>query len=253
MTESQRVYKELKQEIVTCALAPGLSLSEAEMSVRYRASRTPIREACRKLCEESLMQMVPFRGYSIPSLTIEEYRNLYELQIAVEPSTAALATERATPAQIREIEGWASYEYNVGQPNSYYTFLEWNRNFHVSIAAATRNQAFLDIVRNVQTRLMRYYYHVIVMDSYGPELVNEHRELVQAIKTGDPELARKRATEHLANTSRRSSHIDLRSANFAADDLLVHDPAAWRAQAPPRGGVKVKKRVPALRRKVLSR
>jgi DNA-binding GntR family transcriptional regulator len=220
MTEARRIYQELKKDIVTCTLAPGLSISEQEMCTRYRASRTPVREACRKLCEESLMQMIPFRGYSIPPLTIEEYRNLNELQTVVEPATAALAAERATPAQIRDIESWATYEYNVGQQNSYYTFLEWNHSFHISIAVASRNQAFIDVVRNVQTRLMRYYYQVIVMDSYGPDLVMEHRSLTRAIKAGNQEQARERAMEHLANTSRRSMNVDLRSANYAVSDLL---------------------------------
>jgi hypothetical protein len=74
MTESKRIYGELKQDIVT-----------GQQNTR--------REACRKQCEESLMQMVPFRGYSIPSLTIEEYRHLRELQAAVDPAVAALAAK----------------------------------------------------------------------------------------------------------------------------------------------------------------
>jgi DNA-binding GntR family transcriptional regulator len=252
MTESKRIYKELKQDIVTCTLAPGLSISEQEMCDRYRASRTPVREACRKLCEESLMQMIPFRGYSIPPLTIEEYRNLRELQAAVDPAVAELAAERATPSQIKEIENWASYEYNVGQRNSYYTFLEWNHNFHICIAAATRNQVFLDVVRNVQTRLMRYYYQVIVMDSYGPELVAEHHDLVRAIKSGNSELARQRAEEHLSNTARRSTNIDLRSVQSGAESLL----GSREGELPQRIatlGAKGKKRLPVRRRKILTR
>jgi len=253
MTEAKRIYQELKQDIVTCTLAPGLSISEQEMCTRYRVSRTPVREACRKLCEESLMQMIPFRGYSIPPLTIEEYRNLNELQTVVEPATAALAAERATPAQIREIENWATYEYNVGQKNSYYTFLEWNRNFHICIAAASRNQAFLDVVRNVQTRLMRYYYQVIVMDRYGPDLVTEHRGLVRAIKAGNQEQARERAMEHLVNTSRRSTKVDLRSANYVVDDLLGVADSDWQLQTASRGA-KTKKRIPPTRRrKIMAR
>ena len=252
MTESKRIYRELKQDIVTCTLAPGLSISEQEMCDRYRASRTPVREACRKLCEESLMQMVPFRGYSIPSLTIEEYRNLRELQTAVDPVVAALAAERATPTQIKEMEGWASYEYNVGQRNSYYTFLEWNRNFHICIAAATRNQAFLDIVMNVQTRLMRYYYQVIVMDSYGPELVAEHHDLVRAIKGGNTDLARQRAEEHLTHTARRSTNIDLRSVNFGTEGFLNTPVSDWSQEATLLRP-KVKKRSPVRRRKMLTR
>ncbi len=198
------------------------------------------------------MQMIPFRGYSIPSLTIEEYRNLRELQAAVDPAVAALAAERATPAQIKEMEGWASYEYNVGQRNSYYTFLEWNRNFHICIAAATRNQAYLDVVMNVQTRLMRYYYQVIVMDSYGPELVAEHHDLVRAIKSGNPELARQRAEEHLTNTARRSVNIDLRSVNYGIEALI--DPlGTGRPQQNVSPLPKLKKRPPARRRKMLAR
>ena len=60
------------------------------------------------------MQLVPFRRYSIPPLSIEEYRNLRELQAAVDPAVAVLAAERATPTQVKEIENWANYEQNVG-------------------------------------------------------------------------------------------------------------------------------------------
>ncbi len=250
MTESSRIYQELKLDIVTCALAPGLSISEQEMCDRYKASRTPVREACRKLCSESLMQMIPFRGYSIPPLTIEEYRNLNELQEIVEPAVAALAAERASEAQIKEIESWASYEYYAGQKNSYYTFLEWNRSFHICIAAASRNLAFLDVVRNVQTRLMRYYYLVIAMDSYGQELIAEHQALVRAIKTGNPELARARAKDHLANTNRRSANVDLRSANSGVDSLLGEEERGWLLKTPSRAP-RAKKKAYAPRRRTL--
>jgi len=252
MTESSRIYRELKQDIVTCTLEPGLSISEQEMCERYKASRTPVREACRKLCSESLMQMTPFRGYSIPPLTIEEYRNLNELQAIVEPAVAALAAERATQEQIKEIESWASYEYHAGQKNSYYTFLEWNRNFHICIAAATRNYAFLDVVRNVQTRLMRYYYLVIVMDSYGQELIEEHQQLVRAIKAGNPESARIRATEHLTNTSRRSTHVDLRSAGYSVEKVLEEDGTSWTLKTRAYAARTKKRTAPARRRKLLT-
>lgn len=227
MTEADRIYRELKQDVVTCTLAPGLSVSEQDLSTRYHASRTPVREACRRLCNESLMQMIPFRGYSVTSLTIEEYRNLYELQIVVEPAVAALAAERATPEQLKEIEFWATYEYHAGQANSYYTFLEWNRSFHICIAAASRNQALLDIVTNAQTRLMRYYYLVIVMDSYGAELVTEHRELVRALKSGNADLARERATDHLTNTVKRSMKVDLRSVNLPSEMMSAVTYSDW--------------------------
>jgi DNA-binding GntR family transcriptional regulator len=193
------------------------------------------------------MQMIPFRGYSIPALTIEEYRNLNELQSVVEPAVAALAAERATQERIKEMESWASYEYHAGQKNSYYTFLEWNCNFHISIAAATRNHAFLEVVRNVQTRLMRYYYLVIVMDSYGPALIEEHQNLVRAIKAGNPELARVQATQHLTNTNRRAVNVDLQSANHSIDSMVGEEETSWVLKAPG-GKTRGKIRLPAARR-----
>jgi DNA-binding GntR family transcriptional regulator len=198
------------------------------------------------------MQMIPFRGYMIPALTIEEYRNLYELQSVVEPAVAALAAERASQEAMKEVESWAGYEYKLGQRNSYYTFLEWNRNFHIAIAAATRNQALLDVVRNVQTRLMRYYFLVIIMDSYGPELVEEHRDLVRALKAGNTALARTRASDHLVNTARRSMNVDLRAVHGDVEHHGGDDGEATDLASPVRGRV-IKKREITARRPVSRR
>ena len=114
------------------------------------------------------------------------------------------------------------------------------------------DQAFLDVVRNVQTRLMRYYYQVIVMDSYGPELVAEHHDLVRAIKSGNPDLARQRAEEHLSNTGRRSLNIDLRSVNYGTENLLGSEEMK-RSLKTTAQGTKAKKRLPIRRRKMLTR
>jgi DNA-binding GntR family transcriptional regulator len=228
MTEAIRVYTELKRDIVTCTLAPGLSLSELEMCTRYKASRTPVREACRRLSDESLMGMIPFRGYTITPLTIEEYRNLHELRVLIEPGISALAAERATPEHLREIELWASYNYKSSQKNSYYTSLEWNRKFHISIAAATRNQSLLEIATNTHTRLMRYSYLVIVVDSYGPQLSAEHTALVRAIRAHNPAQARQFAIDHLNKTEVRGLRVDWRMANlpFEPGDNALRPDAA---------------------------
>jgi hypothetical protein len=99
---------------------------------------------------------------------------------------------------------------------------------------------------------MRYYYQVIVMDSYGPELVAEHHDLVRAIKSGNSDLARQRAEDHLANTARRSLNIDLRSVNYGVERLLDPEETEALHQAPTLGA-KVKKRLPKRRRKMLAR
>jgi DNA-binding GntR family transcriptional regulator len=219
ITESTRIYNALKQDIVTCTLPPGLSLSEVEMCARYEASRTPIREACRKLCDESLMRLVPFRGFNITPLTMEEYQDLHETRLLVEPGTAALAAERASEDQLKDIELWASYDYRSMQKSSYYTSLEWNRRFHVSIAHASHNRSLVEIVTNVHTRLMRYSYLVISVDSYGPQLSLEHKSLVRALRMKDAERARERALDHLNKTETRGRRVDWRLVNTRIEQI----------------------------------
>lgn len=220
VTEAVRIYTLMRNDIVSCELAPGASVSEAELCVRYEASRTPVREASRRLQEEGLLQIIPFRASFITPLTIEEYRNLSEMQLVLDPAAAAMAAERASTEQIARIERLANYVYHAGEKKSYETFLEWNRNFHIEIAAASGNDFLADATVNLQTRLVRYYYLVISMASYGKALVEEHRAIVRAIRARRPEEARDRATEHLLKTNERTALIRIIKDGFTGDPRL---------------------------------
>lgn len=206
-TSSQRVYRTLKHDIVTCALLPGKSLSEQELCHRYQTSRTPVREACHHLEREGLIKIIPFRGYFVAPLTMTEYHNLNEVQLVVEPAAASLAAQRATPENLKQLRDGAEYVYRTGNQKSYYTFLERNYHLHVGIAQASANDSLCDIIAGVHTRLMRFFYLVISVDSYGPELVTEHREIVKAISSRDSEQARQRSAEHIVRTMQRSANL----------------------------------------------
>lgn len=207
MTEAIRIYSEMRGCIIRCELVPGAPVSEAELCARFSASRTPVREACRRLQDEGLLQNVPFRGCFIAPLTIDEYRSLNEMQLVLDPAAAAMAAERATDEQIASIEQWANYIYHPGEKRSYDTFLEWNLNFHIEIANATGNDVLIEMTTNLQTRLIRYFYLVISMANYGKELVSEHQAMVRAIHARKPDQARDRATEHVIRTTERTSLI----------------------------------------------
>ena len=226
MTESLRIYIALRNDIISCDLPPGAGISESELCSRYKASRTPIREACRRLQEEALLHIVPFRGYFIAPLTFDEFRNLNEMQLVLDPAAAAMAAERATDEQIAVIERWANYVYHAGEKKSYETFLEWNRNLHIEIAAASGNELMAEMTAHLQTRLIRYFYLVISMSSYGKELVDEHRAIVRAIKARKPEQARDRATEHVIRTIERTSRVTIPSVGYTREKH--RSPAARR-------------------------
>lgn len=230
MTSAARLYRALQQDIITCALRPGEPFSEADLCRRYRASRTPVREACQRLQRDGLIVIVPFRGYFVAPLTLGDFHNLHEVQLIVDPAAAGLAALRAQPQQLKALEQAAEYEYRVGVRASYNTFLQRNFNLHVGIAQASHNAHLVEIVTSIQSRLMRFFYLIIAMDAYGPQLVREHELIVEAIRARRPEEARQHAAEHVAQTVRRSAGLFMTSTEARLGELIA-EPASLMGAA----------------------
>jgi DNA-binding GntR family transcriptional regulator len=213
-TISEPLYRRVRKDIVECTLTPGKSFSEAELGRLYHASRTPVREACRRLEHEGLVRIVPFRGYSIAPLSVAEFHDLQEMQLIFEPSSAALATERADQQELDEMRQLATYEYNVEDKNSYHEFLQTNYQLHTLIAQSTRNKRLSNVVSNIHVRLMRFFYLGLSFESHGPTLVAEHIKLVDAICNRDAELARRMATDHITKAIERSATLLMGAIRF---------------------------------------
>ncbi|NYF80234.1 GntR family transcriptional regulator [Granulicella arctica] len=220
-TTVERVYQKLRQAIVECELSPGTSFSESDLVRRYKASRTPVREACQRLEHEGLVRIVPFRGYSIAPLSVAEFLEMQELQLILEPAAAALAAERITPEQVAELEECALYEYRVGDAESYREFVRKNHQLHTAIASASRNRQLFETVNNIHVRLMRFFFLGLPFESWGETLVEEHRKLLGAIRNRQPEEARRYAAEHIQNAIQRSSNETMNAIRFGE---LIFDP-----------------------------
>jgi len=213
-TIGEPLYQRLRQDIVECELTPGKSFSEAELGRMYNASRTPVREACRRLEHEGLVCITPFRGYAIAPLSVAEFHDLQEMQLIFEPSAAALAAERACPQEIEEMRSLASYEYRVGDKASYREFIHSNHQLHCLIAQSTRNSRLMEVVGNIHIRLMRFFYLGLSFEPYGPVLVSEHISLVDAIASRNARAARRKATEHVTKAIERSATLLMGAIRF---------------------------------------
>jgi len=208
------LYRKLRQDIVECELTPGRAFSEAEFGRLYTASRTPVREACRRLEHEGLIRIIPFRGYMIAPLSVAEFHDLEEMQLIFEPEAAALAAERANDEEREEMKKLATYEYRVGDRSSYREFIQTNYQLHTLIAQSTRNKRLYEVVSNIHIRLMRFFYLGLPFDSYGPALVAEHIRIVDAICDHSPDEARRRASEHIRMAIERSASLLMSAIRF---------------------------------------
>lgn len=208
------LYQRLRQDIVECELTPGKSFSESELGRLYDAGRTPVREACRRLEHDGLMRITPFRGYAIAPLTVREFQDLQEMQLIFEPAAAAFSAERASPQEMQAMQQLAGYVYNVGDKPSYREFVRSNFELHLLIAQSARNARLIDVVGNVHTRLMRFFYLGLAFEAQGPTLAAEHLALVEAIAARDPKAARRRATEHISRAIARSATLLMDAIRF---------------------------------------
>ena len=77
---ADRIYDQLKADIITCKYQPGASLIEIEMANKFNVSRTPIREVCNRLLKEDLLQSIPYKGYIVSPVNLQDLHELYQIR-----------------------------------------------------------------------------------------------------------------------------------------------------------------------------
>src|SRR5512147_2873557 len=103
-TLRQRIYEQLKAEIMNCSLAPGLVLSENRLSSRFRASKTPIREALTSLVQDRLVEYFPNRGFMVTSISVSDIQEIFDARLFFETGLYRLALRHMPDAEIDNLE-----------------------------------------------------------------------------------------------------------------------------------------------------
>jgi DNA-binding GntR family transcriptional regulator len=180
-------------------LKPGTYLVELDVARRYGVSRGPAREALKLLQREKFVEAIPRRGYLITPITMTQVRELFELRVILESAAAVRATQRATAQEIDALERLVGDPYAPGSAESYAQFLAQNKVFHSAVARLARNGRVSQIIESLLDELARLFYLGLDVRDRSDELVNEHRELVQAMRGRDPEQAARVMRQQIEN------------------------------------------------------
>jgi len=206
-TLSERVYQAMKKHIVTGALRAGAAVTEKDLATMYDSSRTPVREAALRLQQENLLRIVPNRGYFVSSLTIQEVNDMYEYRAAVEGACAELAATRGIPqALVVELSRLARTKCQTNTRSGYAKFIEADTAFHIGIARLTHNELMVRAVANMRCQTDRILFaaaDAIEMGYYGEIPVREHCAILEAIRRGDSQAARKLIYDHILGAKQR--------------------------------------------------
>jgi len=191
------VYEELKRQILIGEIAPGTRMMEVELAADMGVSRTPVREAIRKLEKEGLVTIEPRRGAYASDISIKDIEDVLEVRQDLEGMAAALAAAKATREQKEALRAATEAYKNAVATGDVKEMIRHDEAFHKLIVNCSDNKTLIQLISQVQELALRFRY--IYYDDFSrfENQPMEHKEIFDAIISGDTEKARKAADEHI--------------------------------------------------------
>ena len=177
-TAADTVYRALKRDIITLRLQPGASLTEQQLASSYHTSRVPVREACRRLQQEGLLNAIPYKGYFVNQISLKEIDDCFDLRSSLESFSVERAVERASDEGIQELVTLAHTEYTYHDWASYADFLDRNLEFHLQLATLANNDRLVHTLHDLIGAMQRFFFLGLDLGDFGGEMRSEHEELV---------------------------------------------------------------------------
>lgn len=195
------VFQTLRNAIITGELQPGERLMETQLGEKLGVSRTPIREAIRKLELEGLVVMVPRKGAQVAQFTEKDIQDVLEVRAALEALAAKLACKRMDDRSFLKLQ-LAIAEYSYAAKNrDLETMIEKDVEFHDIICSATQNDKLIQLFNNLKEQVNRYRITYLKNVEDSDTVEAEHIAILEALKNKEEDVASKLATKHINTQS----------------------------------------------------
>jgi DNA-binding GntR family transcriptional regulator len=194
------IIAQVSQSILSGRLGSGDKLVESRLAEQLGVSRIPVREALRKLEQLGLVEKIPYQGTFVSRLDDHEIIELHGLRKVLESMAVRLLAEKRDPAALNALTGLINKMQTVAKEGDRSRVLLVDAEFHDSLIHLTGHNLLIDAWRPVSLKLRRFLvlnrrdiYHTI------EDKVPPHKEIVDAIRAGDPDLAEKAIQKHLSS------------------------------------------------------
>jgi DNA-binding GntR family transcriptional regulator len=193
----QQVIEILRAAIISGRFEPGDRLIESALSAEFGTSRGPVREALRQLENEGLVMSFPYRGAVVLGVSDEEVQEvLIPIRLTLERYSFARALETMTDDDFAELGKQIWLMEQAGKANDLLKLVEADLGFHEIVISASGQQHTVQIWRTIWPRIRAYFYRYERFRSFE-ETVEEHRTLLAALQTRDPEIVLAQLERHI--------------------------------------------------------
>ena len=193
------IFDTLREAIIVGELKPRERLMEVQLANKLGVSRTPVREAIRKLELEGLVAMVPRKGAHVADLSVKDIMNVLEVRSTLDGLASFLSAARITDEEIKELKHTQTQFINYLEKDNLHGSVKKDVEFHDIIYRSSRNDKLIQISNNLREQVQRFRVIYIKDYSSSKELIREHIEIRDAIANRDPEAAMKFAQRHIKN------------------------------------------------------
>lgn len=195
---ADQAFYAIRELIVTLELPPGSVLSERELMTRLGLGRTPVREALRDLARGRLVEVYPRRGIFVSGVDVGDIAGLSEARLVLESQAARLAAERSTAADRAETEALLDEVARLADEPDERHLIELDQRIHRHVYRAAHNPFVEATLEEYYVLALRIWF--LALDRVADRLdrsVHEHRELLEAIRDGEPARAEEAMRRHI--------------------------------------------------------
>ena len=191
------VYRFLKANIMHLRMPPGTPLTEQDIATLLSVSRTPVREAFIQLSQEHLLDILPQKGTYVSLIDLDSVEESKFMRETLEKSVIKIACRQFPAERLFELQSCISIQELCLQENNYLKFYELDEQLHRTIFSGCKKERIWDAIQQMNTHYNRVRLLNLASSSDFNELLQQHKNLVQAIRDQDATLGGKTIALHL--------------------------------------------------------
>ena len=193
------VFLALREAIHSGKLLPGERLMEIPLSEQLGVSRTPVREAIRKLELEGLVHVIPRRGAVVAEITVSDLEDVLEVRAALERLAAVKACRNMTKEQLHRLKEMEAVFVDCTRKDDLKAIAQADVEFHEIISRSTGNHRLMQLLGNLREQIYRYRLELLKDRSTYGDLISEHEQIIAALEEGNEEKAEMAVKVHIEN------------------------------------------------------
>jgi GntR family transcriptional regulator, rspAB operon transcriptional repressor len=190
-------YDAIKHRIITCAFKPGEYINELQLSALLKIGRTPVHQALDRLMIEGMVEVIPRKGVIVKPVSLNEVLQIIEVRLINEPFGARLAAEQADDTDLAELADVLKRAKHWAALRNVENMMLLDREFHLLIARAAKNDVLSELLRNLHERSLRFWFISLTAPAQHDSVQNEHAAIWEAIRQRNPDRAETAMKRHI--------------------------------------------------------